>query len=230
MKYETFFEPVEDYIEYRRKLRFDMRSDGNELRYFAQYAYKIGHKGPITNELAVQWAKLSREARPKSWARRLDAIRHFAEYMKLLVPETEVPPKRILRSFRQRPTPHIYSDKEIADLLRAARDLSPVNGLGPHTYVTLFGLLVCTGMRISEALNLLQEDIDFSSGTVIIRESKFCKTRIILLHPTALEALKSYIAIRDKMNPIPKTKSLFVTENGDALITGSIKCLTPQAA
>jgi integrase len=137
--------------------------------------------------------------------------------MKPLIPETEIPPERILGPSRRRSTPHIYSDIEIASILKAARELTSVDGLCPHTYVALFGLLACTGIRISEALNLIQEDIDFYSGIITIRESKGHASRLIPLHSTALEALKSYIAKRDKIYPVPKTKSVFVTEKGDSL-------------
>ena len=165
----------------------------------------------------MQWAKLPEKARPVYWASRLDVVRTFARHMKPLVPETEIPPERILGPSRRRSTPHIYSDKEITAILGSARDLTPVDGLRPHTYITLFGLLACTGIRISEALNLIQEDIDLLSGIITVREGKGHTSRLIPLHPTALDALKSYIAKRNKIHPVPKTKSLFVTEKGDSL-------------
>jgi len=194
-----------------------MIEDRRLLYQFAEYADKIGHKGPLTTELAVQWAKLPQKAPAVYWASRLDVVRTFARHMKPLVPETEIPPERILGPSRRRSTPHIYSDIEISSILEAARNLTPVDGLRPHTYVTFFGLLACTGIRISEALSLMQEDIDLHSGIITIREGKGHTSRLIPLHPTALEALKSYIAKRDKIHPVPKTKSLFVTEKGDSL-------------
>lgn len=137
--------------------------------------------------------------------------------MKIIVPETEIPPEGILGPSYRRTTPYIYSEKEIVALMRAARNLTPVNGLRPYTYVTLFGLLASTGMRISEALGLSQEDLNLNSGTITVVETKYHKGRIIPLHPTTLEALKFYIAKQGKRYHIPKTKAFFLSERGTSL-------------
>jgi len=133
------------------------------------------------------------------------------------VPETEIPPERFLGPSYRRPTPHIYSEEEIASLIKTARELTPVKGLRPLTYETLFGLLACTGMRISEALHLFDSDLDITAGTITLRETKFHKSRIIPLHPTAIEALSSYKERRNKRHPIAKTEAFFVTERGTSL-------------
>lgn len=217
MKHKTFLEAAEDYIKYRRNLGYAMREE-EELCRFARYADKVGHKGPITTELALQWAQLSQNCQPVYKARRLGIVRNFTRYMKLLIPETEIPPEGILGpSHYRRSTPHIYSKEEIAAIMMAARNLKPANGLRPHTYVTLFGLLASTGMRISETITLLRENVDIGLGTITIIESKFHKSRIVPLHPTATEALKSYIVKRDKKYPVPKTKIFFVDEWGISL-------------
>jgi len=218
MKYETLLEAVGDYVAYRRELDFDVGNEAPALYRFARYADTTGHKGPITTELALEWATLPQHRQPVYRARRLDILRRFARHMKLFDPETEVPPEGILgpSQYRRR-APHIYSDKGIAALMKAAGCLTPTNGLRPHTYVTLFGLLASSGLRISEALNLLRKDVDIGSGTITIRESKFHKSRIVPLHPTTVEALKSYIARRDKKYPLPKTTAFFVSQWGTSL-------------
>ena len=49
----------------------------------------------------------------------------------------------------------VYREPEIIELLAAARKLGPDGGLRPAVMETLFGLIACTGLRISEALGLL---------------------------------------------------------------------------
>ena len=61
---------------------------------------------------------------------------------------------------------------------------------------TLFGLIACTGLRISEALALLDADVDLKVGVLTIRQSKFGKSRLVPLHPSAVEALARYRAQR----------------------------------
>ena len=56
--------------------------------------------------------------------------------------------------------PHIYTEREIVDLLSAARRLGPAPGLRGATYEALFGLIASTGLRVSEALQLRNVDVD----------------------------------------------------------------------
>jgi integrase len=58
-------------------------------------------------------------------------------------------------------------------------------------YSTLFALLYVTGLRISEALALEFDDLD--SDTLLIRETKFKKSRRIPLHQTTVAALQRYL-------------------------------------
>ncbi len=213
---------AEEYLALRRKLGFEMHSSGIQLLGFARYADEFDHRGPITVELAVRWARLPEGTRSSWWARRLQIVRGFAQHRNLFDPETEIPPADLLGPLSRRPTPHIYSDTEINTLLSAAADLSPASGLRPHTYVTLLGLLVTAGLRISEALRLERKDVDPESGVLTVRHTKFRKSRLVPLHPSTVEALMSYIRHRDKHHPHASTGTFFLTEQGSPLGTSSV--------
>lgn len=208
---------AEDYLTFRRGLGFAMRSEGAKLLRFARYADAAGHRGPLTTDLALAWARLPKDADPKYWARRLDIVRRFAKYRALFDPATEIPPDKMLGPSYRRSTPHIYSEGEIANLLSAARQLGPVDGLRPHTYVTLFGLLASTGLRISEALRLTREDVDLAAGLLTISQSKFHKSRLIPLHSTTTANLREYADRRDNYHPCLRLSAFFLTESGTAL-------------
>ncbi len=51
------------------------------------------------------------------------------------------------------------------------------------TFETLFGLIAAAGLRVSEALALLDADVDLSAGTLTVGRSKFAKSRQLPLHP-----------------------------------------------
>jgi integrase len=198
----------------RRKLGFAMHIEGEELLRFARYAEKMGHNRPLTVEIALQWAQTSPGSRIYH-ARRLDVVRRFARYMKLSVPETEIPQEGMLGPSYRRIPPHIYSEEEVSALIGACRCLTPVDGIRPHTHATLFGLLVCTGMRISEALHLSIDDFDPDQGTITVVEGKFHKSRILPLHPSCVKALTVYRDLRDRRHLT--TRAFFVTELGTSL-------------
>ena len=89
-------------------------------------------------------------------------------------------------------------------MLAAAHNLdSFIPGLRGATYETLFGLLASTGLRISEALHLLDSDVDSKAGMLAIRQTKFAKSRYVPLHPSTVEALKQYRSLRNDHIPLP---------------------------
>jgi integrase len=119
---------AEQYLEMRRNLGFALRIEGEELLRFARYAERMGHKGPLTVEIALQWAQTSSGSRIYH-ARRLDVVRRFARYMKLSIPGTEIPQEGILGPSYRRIPPHIYAEEEVQDLIAACRRLTPDNGI-----------------------------------------------------------------------------------------------------
>lgn len=117
----------------------------------------------------------------------------------------------------QRKQPYIYTDAEIGRLLDAASKLASQTGLRPRTYTTLLGLLVVTGMRISEVVGLDRDDFDISEALLTIRRTKFGKSRLIPLLASTRQALERYADERDRLLPRPMTTSLLVGDHGRRL-------------
>jgi len=214
---------VEEYLEYRRRLGYRLRSEGKMLLAFADYADRSGHRGPLTTELALCWARLPAGAAPLYQARRLQVVRCFARYRAIFDPGTEIPPEGLLGRAQRRVAPHIYTEPELFALLAAARRLRSSTGLRPQTYATLVGLLSCTGLRIAEALKLSRADVDLAQAALTIRETKFRKSRLVPLHPTTVVALQTYARLRDGCHPLPRTHVFFVSEEGTPLCYSTVR-------
>jgi integrase len=73
----------------------------------------------------------------------------------------------------------------------ARRHVRSWRGLA-STYATLFGLLAVTGLRLSEAINLDDGDVDLNGGVLTIREGKWRKSRLVPIHPTTIKRLAFY--------------------------------------
>ena len=189
---KNMFTLAQEYLDYRRKLGFKLKIEGQQLLRFAEYADQSGHQGPLTAELALRWVRSPDAATRLHQARRLIVVRGFAKYRAIFDPDTEIPPDRLFGKTHQRTQPHIYSDAEIRELMTAAGQLRRTDALRPRTYRTLFGLLASTGLRISEALRLRREDVDLEQGVLTITETKFDKSRLVVLHPSAREQLRAY--------------------------------------
>ncbi|MEO7335821.1 MAG: tyrosine-type recombinase/integrase [Caldimonas sp.] len=189
---------VEQYLAERRQLGFKLRSMGHGLPSFARHVAKAGHQGPLTVDLMAEWARQAKAGRGDraTLARRLKMLRPFTAWLRQFDPATEVPDEAVFGRVPGRMAPHVYREFEIVELLAAARQLGPKGGLRPAVMETLFGLVACTGLRISEALGLLDADVDLRAGVLTIRQSKFGKTRLVPLHQSAVEALARYRAQR----------------------------------
>lgn len=187
-----------DFIAMRRQLGYRSPSQERAVRALARYLDQAGHGVPVPLEASLDWAASTLSGDPFNPARRLAAVRGFLRHLSALDGATEVPVPGLLGPPGHRTPPHVYSDAEIADLLRAAAGLAPPGGLRPHCYVTLLGLIACTGLRIGEALSLTCADVDLDEGVLTVRAGKRGRTRLIPLHPTALEPLGDYARDRSR--------------------------------
>ena len=190
-------EDVQGYLAVRRAMGFAMKWSGNLLRSFAAFSDAQGQPR-IRSEVAIEWAGWAPSARTR--ARRLGLVIRLARYLRAEDQDHEVPPPAFGREERPRRTPYIYSREEVQGLVQAASEVERYNPeYRALTYATFFGLLACTGMRLSEAINLRLEDI--TEDGLVIRNTKFGKSRLIPLHPTAQTALERYLPKRRLFAP-----------------------------
>ena len=206
---------LERYLTMRRGFGYKYQHQARRLTDFV--AFMEQHEAAtITTKLAVTWATLPVD-RHASWALRLTDVRGFARHLANIDPETEVPPAGMFPPLK-RARPYIYSDTEIDALLTAALALPPANGLRRWTYHHLFGLIAVTGMRISEVIGLLRDDVDLDEGLLTIRQSKFGKSRLVPLHPTTCVALRCYAERRQAHLGSRCGAHFFVAERGGRLL------------
>lgn len=218
----TLRQAMNEYLALRQALGFKMHETSRQLPKFIDFLDDQGVSF-ITTDLAVRWATQGLATQPAEWAGRLRFVRVFARYRIATDPRTQIPPTELLPYRAQRASPYIYNDDEIKQLMQAANKLSPSTGLRPHTYVTAFGLLAITGMRISELVTLDDEDADLVHGQLMIRDTKFGKSRWLPLHPTTKDALQRYAQKRDHQFPISRSSSFFVSEQGKRLISCTVR-------
>ena len=215
----TIGSKVRRYLANRRALGFQLKCEGLQLLNFARYADDdLGHRGPLTSQLGIGWACLPKSANRLYWARRLEIVRTFAQHLVVTEPRTQIPPRHLFGPAHRRPSPHLYRPAELQQLLVRAGQLA--GRLCPHTWQTLIGLLACTGLRISEAMHLRPSDVVWKDALLIIRESKYGKTRLVPLHPSAVDPLRAYDRRRHKQFPL--AQFFFVSEQGNRLAPSSV--------
>ena len=218
----TLPQALDEYLALRQAMGFAVRDARRQLRRFIDFLEQ--HRATsITSALALSWATEPHVAQPAEWSRRLSLIRGFARYRSATDPRTQIPAAGILPYRPQRAAPYLYSDTEIEQLLQAAAQLPSPTGLRAHTYVAAFGLLAVTGLRVAELVALDDQDTDLTRGHVTIRRGKFGKSRLLPVHPTTQQALRHYVAARDRCYPIPQSPSFLVSEQGARLTHWSLR-------
>jgi len=211
---------AENYLNERRRLGFGLRNPGYAVISFARYIDALNSQEPLTVEIMADWARQDKgnSGKPSTWARRLKNLRSFCRYLQQFEPRTEVPDDSIFGRIGQRLAPHIYSEQEIIDLLAAAHNMgSTIPGLRGATYETLFGLIASTGLRVSEAVHLLDTDVDLKCSMLTIRQTKFAKSRQVPMHPSTTEVLRKYRSQRNLYIEVTDETPFFVGTRGQHL-------------
>jgi integrase len=214
MTADGWHQQLESYLALRRALGFTMRPEERLLRDFVTY---LDTRNELTSvaQVAVEWSMTTAGT---NHARRLSVVRGFLTMARATDPDIDVPGRGLLRTGR-RPTPHLFTPDEILALMTAACALGPRDALRPHTVATVIGLLASCGLRASEAIRLDINDVTLEdvSRRLRIRRTKFHKSRVVPLHPTTAEALRTYAHRRQTLGYDGLCDAFFVSERGTRL-------------
>ena len=201
---------VQNYIDMRRAGGFQFGCQAGFLHSFASFAAARDEQH-VHASTAIEWAGIA--AKTPQRARRLWVVIRFARFARAEDAKHEVPLPVFGSETWPRRAPFILSQDEIARLMKAASCFGthPMQGA---TYGTLIGLLACTGLRISEALRLHHSDI--TPDGLLIRNTKFRKSRLVVLHDSVRAALEQYLSQRQAL--APRDDHVFVSSRGTPLI------------
>ena len=184
---------IESYLALRRKAGFELKDPEKILHNFSKHASEK-NENYVKKQTAIEWASLAPS--PGQRRRKLHTLMRFVRHARSENKQHEIFPLDIFGSRPKRPIPYIYSSDEISRLLCEASKLGTKGSFLSHKYTTLFGLLACTGIRISEALSLRLNDI--TPEGIHINQTKFKKSRFIPIHKTVFDKLQDYIIHREQ--------------------------------
>ena len=202
---------VDSYLAVRRTTGFTLSNTEYLLRSFAGFA-AYRKQTHIRTATAVEWAGQAASVAQRHT--RYQTVCRFAQYLRVEDSQHQAPPANYFGYRKTRRVPHIYSRDEINGLIVAATKLPSSDSLLPKTYAALISLLAATGLRISEALHLLVSDI--TPDGLLIRKTKFQKTRLVPLHDTAVAGIGQYLASRQAARR--GGEHIFVSDEGQPLV------------
>jgi integrase/recombinase XerD len=202
---------VESYLAVRRAAGFTLSNTEYLLRSFSAFAAdkKQTH---IRTATTIDWACLARSVAQRHT--RYQTICHFAQYLawkthgtNLHLQTTSAIGRRVVFRISIR-------EARLTAWSSPPTRLPASGSLWPKTYAALISLLAATGLRISEALHLLVSDI--TPNGLLIRRTKFQKTRLVPLHDTAVTGLGHYLMHRQEARC--GGEHVFVSKEGQPLV------------
>ena len=211
-------EQVESYISFKQGLGVQMISEASALRHFIRYAHEHGHRGYITVDLAVSWAR-SGTGHAEGWeVKRYESARRVTDYAAVFDDSVFRLPAGLLGKVNDRITPYIYTDEEVSLLMKAAAGFySMQDPLRSYAYEAMIGILRTTGMRPFEALSLEDSDFDQDKQLLLIRKAKNNRERIVPIDKRTTDALIAYQAKRNEMRSSRNCKNLIITRGDKPL-------------
>jgi integrase/recombinase XerD len=156
----------------------------------------------LTQAEFENWCKTQAHLSPTVRRNAMRIVRNFCLYRRRIEPNCFVPDRCLFPAPHQAVQPHIFSELEIARLLHASAKMSttPRYVLRPLVLRLAVVLLYTTGLRRGELLRLTLGDYDQHEHTLLVRDSKFHKSRYLPLSADANREIEAYLAARQKQH------------------------------
>ena len=186
-----------DFLRHQRALGKRFLNEEGGLRLFDQYLIerKIQSAAQITPELVDAFLASRPRTRPRSYNHLLSVVRRLFKWLvrQGLLPQSPVQ-SRPRRATAAQVT-FLFDRSQAQQLLKLALEL-PDNNNGRNRgriYFMVFALMYGLGLRVGEAVRLRRQDVDLERKVLIIRETKFLKSRLVPFGPKLETRLREYL-------------------------------------
>jgi integrase/recombinase XerD len=214
------------YVDLKRALgrRFDLPA--RTLQSLDRFLCDQNPKYPDLNAAAFQaWCHTLEHVTSGVRRVRMLEVCAFCLYRRRTEPQCFVPDPNSFPPYHQRLKPYIFSEAEVAGLLRAASGLkrNPLSPLRPEAIRLAIILLFTTGIRRGELLNLMIGDYDRRDSTLHIRETKFYKSRLLPINSGIADEIDRYLRARSqrKLSVSPDTALIWNPSWGGGAYSGT---------
>lgn len=171
-----------DFLTMRNNLGYKSESCRFSLFAFDRFAREKGLLSiTITIELAEEWCVRRPGEAVDTWSHRNCFLRQFSVYLSNLGHETFIPP-RVAAPRVETFVPYIFSEAEISAIYAACDSLTLYDRHArTHIMVlpALIRMLASTGIRIGEAVNLTNRDVNLEQNYLTLRGTKNGKDRLV---------------------------------------------------
>ena len=199
-----------NFINFKQEQGYKYEGEISEIRLFDHFLLKENYNKQILSRKIVDLYTISiKEKALKTRHNNFSVLKEFSIYLKMFESESYQVVKNIFRN-PPRKKSYIFSEKEISLLLKSFRCHKKDDDLGSVTNYTILGLLIFTGLRIQECLNINIKQWDSANRLLFIKNGKFRKDRLIPLDKSVNDKLKDFYKVRSKYPSIDEDEPLFL--------------------
>lgn len=220
-------DPINRYLALKRSMGCRFNTEDRALRVFDRFLIDRGVRRLDDIDAALLEAFLtSRPRSASSYNNLLGVVRRLFDWM---VDQQELsvsPLQSRPRPQTARRLPFLYDEATIRRILEYAAEL-PDNPRAPHrgpTYTTIFAILAALGLRVGEVSRLQCGDVDLQREVILVRNSKFGRSRMVPFGPRLAARLRAYAALREQWLGVAVPDAPFFTWSGRTpVVTNSIR-------
>jgi integrase len=190
----VFAKELDEYLSVRR-ITLEPRTceiDRHVLGSFDSHVADLGVKErAVTEEMVNGWIRLlSERNHSRTVSNKVSCLRCFLKYLRYCGVPVFMPqcPK-----YHQDYMPYIFSDAELEKVFLCSDKAACDDGSkADFEFAMLLRVLYGCGLRLGEALKIVRGDVDFGRGTLLLRQPKNKRQRIVPMHKTLLKMLMRY--------------------------------------
>jgi integrase/recombinase XerD len=185
------------YLELKEALGRSYANERAVLRHLDAFLVD-DHAGDLAHESFARWCFTLHHLRSGVRRNRMRVVRNLCLYRRRTEPSCFVPDEALFPTPHQYVKPYIFTEAEIARLLSVTRQLlvRPSYPLRQQAFRLALVLLYTTGLRRGELLRMSLADYDRNAQTLLVRASKFHKSRYLPLASDACQEVERYLRAR----------------------------------
>lgn len=191
-------EELYNFIEFKRSCGYKYEAAINHCKKIDNYWYSLNlNKIELNEEDVMNYAKRKDNESISYLKDRLYILKHFSlflinqGYKNIYVYDYPI------KQNKYQYVPYIYTEEDFTMFINAINNSKFYE---KETYTTIFKLLYCTGLRLSEATHIKYKDLNLLEKTIKITNGKNCNIRLIGLSNSMVETLKKYLNKRFKID------------------------------
>lgn len=220
-------EGIQDFLAYKRALGQSFRTEENALRLLDAFLVqqKVQTIEDVTAQLVDAFLASRPRERPRSYNHLIGVLGRLFNWLIKHSYLTDFPLRMQTRRETSQRIPFLFTPATARKLLACAGSLkdTPRAPLRGPTYRTLFALLYGLGLRVGEVSRLCLKDLDLERSLLLIRQTKFAKSRLVPFGPRMEKLLREYLKVRAKKHgPLPAEGPLFTFGGGRPIHPGTI--------